>query len=168
MYMDYNLRGVTPKYLQLKAQEQLMEYPNATWNDFSTSNIQEDLMLQVSSSFLLDVAQIKIELATLRHEMRNLRVELQEHQVTAMEGNSRLWAPKRENKKLSSSVTSVIKTDTLQIGVAKRSETKKHEECNTICPSKRTLLPYGNMELMIPIVDLSTIKTRTEALIRTM
>ena len=33
-YMEYNLRGLKPNSVQLKAQEQLMEYPNATWNDF--------------------------------------------------------------------------------------------------------------------------------------
>ena len=97
-YMDYNLRGIKPNYLQLKAQEQLMEYPNASWNDFSTQNIQEDVMLQVSSNFLHDVDQIKSELATLRQEMRNLRVELQEHRVNAMKGNSRPWAPTQKGK----------------------------------------------------------------------
>ena len=66
-----------------------MEYPNATWDDFSTHNIQEDLMLQVSSNFLHDLEQIKTELATLGQEMRNLRVHFQEHRVTAREGNSR-------------------------------------------------------------------------------
>ena len=103
-----------------------MEYPNAAWNDFSTNNIHGDLMLQVSSNFLHDVEQIKTELTTLSQEMRNLRVEFQEHRLNAMEGNSRPWAsPKRENKKLSGSVTRVIKTDTHQIGVAKKCETKK-------------------------------------------
>ena len=36
--------------------------------------------------------QIKTELATLGNEMRNLQVELQEHRVIAMEGNSRARA----------------------------------------------------------------------------
>ena len=97
-YMDYNLRGFKPNYFQLKAQEQLMEYPNASWNDFSTQNIQEAVMLQVSSNFLHDVEQIKTELGTLRQEMRNLRVELQEHRVNAMKGNSRSWAPTQKGK----------------------------------------------------------------------
>ena len=44
-------------------------------------------MLQVPSNFLHDVEQIKTELATLGREMRNLRVELQEHRVKAMEEN---------------------------------------------------------------------------------
>ena len=64
-YMDYNQRGLKQNQLQLQAQEQLTEYPNATWNDFSTHNIQEVVMLQVSSNFLHDVQQIRTELATL-------------------------------------------------------------------------------------------------------
>ena len=43
-YMDYSLRGLRPRYLQLKAQEYLMEHPNATWNDFSTHIIQKDVL----------------------------------------------------------------------------------------------------------------------------
>ena len=92
-YRDYNLRGLQPNYLQLKTREQLMECPNANRNDFSTQNIQEDIMLQVCSNFLHDVKQIKTELTTMRQEMRNLRTELQEHRVNCMEGNSRPWAP---------------------------------------------------------------------------
>ena len=97
-YMDYNLRGLKPKYLQLKAREQLMECPNATRNDFSTHNIQEDIMLQVCSNFLHDVEQVKNELTTMRREMRNLQTELQEHRVNCMEGNSRPWAPTQKRK----------------------------------------------------------------------
>ena len=99
-YMDCNLRGLKPNHLQLKAQEEVMEYPNATWNDFSNHNIQEDLMLQVSLNFLNDLEQIKTELATLGEEMRNLRVELREHRVNCMEGNFRPWAPtQKRNQK---------------------------------------------------------------------
>ena len=97
-YMEYNLRRLKPNSLQLKAQEQLMEYPNATWNEFSTHIIQEDLMLQVSSNFLHEVEQIKAKLTTLSQEMRKLRVELQVHRVNAMEGNSRPWAPTQKGK----------------------------------------------------------------------
>ena len=70
-----------------------MECPNATWNDFSTHNIQKDVLLQVCSNFLHDVEQIKNELATMRQEMRKLRTEHQEHRVNCMEGNFRPWAP---------------------------------------------------------------------------
>ena len=97
-YMDCNLRGLKPNDLQLMAQEQLMVYPNGTWNDFSTHNIQEDVMIQVSSNFLHDFEQIKTELATLSQEMRNLRIELQEHRVNAMKENSRPWPPIQKGK----------------------------------------------------------------------
>ena len=96
--MDYNLRGLKPNYSQLKAQNQLMEYQNAAWDDFPTHNIQKDVMLQVSSIFLHDVEQIKAELTTLSQKMRNLRVEFQEHRLNAMEGNSRPWAPTQKGK----------------------------------------------------------------------
>ena len=97
-HMHYNLRLLQPNYLQLKAQGQLLEYPNATWTDFSTQNIEEDVMLKVSSNFLHDVKQIKTELATLSQEMRNVRVEFQEHRLNAMEGNSGPWAPTQQGK----------------------------------------------------------------------
>ena len=41
-YIDYTLKGLRPQYLQRKAQEYLMEHPNATWNDFSTHLISKD------------------------------------------------------------------------------------------------------------------------------
>ena len=34
-YIDYSLKGLRLRYLHRKAQEFLMENPNATWNDFS-------------------------------------------------------------------------------------------------------------------------------------
>ena len=39
-YIDYSLKRLRPKYLQRKAQEYLMENPNATWNHFSARIIQ--------------------------------------------------------------------------------------------------------------------------------
>ena len=42
-YIDFSLKGLRPRYLQRKAQECLMENPNATWNDFSTTIIQRDV-----------------------------------------------------------------------------------------------------------------------------
>ena len=97
-YMHSNLRGLKLNYIQLKAQEQLMECPNATRNDFSTHSFQEDVMLQVCSNFLHDAELIKTELATLGREMRNLRVEFQAHRVNAIEGNYRPWAPTKKGK----------------------------------------------------------------------
>ena len=52
--------------------------------------------------------------------MRNLRVELHEHRFIDMEGNFRARALNQKEKNLSGSVTTVLKTDTLQSGVAKK------------------------------------------------
>ena len=87
-YIDYSLKGLRPRYLQRKAQEYLMENPNATWNDFSTRIIQRDVSFQISSNFLNDEEQTKAQMATLGREMKNLRSELQEHRVNAVEGSS--------------------------------------------------------------------------------
>ena len=88
-YIDYSLKGLRPRYLQRKAQEYLMENPNATWNDFSTRIKKRDVSFQVSSNFLNDEEQTKAQMATLGQEMKNLRSQLQEHRVNAVEGNSR-------------------------------------------------------------------------------
>ena len=84
-YIDYTLRGLRPRYLQRKAQECLMEHPNATWNDFSTRIMQRDVSYQVSSNFLNDEEQTKVQLASLGQEIKNLRSELQENRVNALE-----------------------------------------------------------------------------------
>ena len=97
-FMDYSLQGIKPNYLQRKAQEQLLEYPNATLNDFLAHNIQEDVMLQISSNFRHYVEQIETELATLVQEMRNVRIALQEHRVSAMERSCRARAPTQKGK----------------------------------------------------------------------
>ena len=94
-YIDYTLRGLRPRYLQRKAQEYLMEHPNATWNEFSTRIIQRDVSYQVSSNFLNDEEQTKVQLASLGQEMKNLRSELQEHRVNALE-NSRQPDPNQK------------------------------------------------------------------------
>ena len=66
-----------------------MENPNATWNDFSTSLIQRDVLFQVSSNFLNDEERTKAQMPTFSQETKNLQSELQEHRVNAVEGNSR-------------------------------------------------------------------------------
>ena len=62
-----------------------MEHPNATWNNFSRKIIQRDVSYQVSSNFLNDEEQTKIQMASLGQEMKNLRSELQEHRVNALD-----------------------------------------------------------------------------------
>ena len=99
--IDCSPRGLKPRYSQLEAKKLLMEHPNATWNDFSTNNIQEDVMLQICSNFLHDVEQIRIELLSMRRKLRNLRVEFQEHPPNAMKGNYRPWDPNQKEKQKS-------------------------------------------------------------------
>ena len=97
-YIDYSLKGLRTRYLQRKAQEYLMENPNATWNDFSTRIIERDVSFQVSSNFLTDEEQTKAQIATLGQEMKNLRPELQEHRVNAVEGTARAVDPNQKGR----------------------------------------------------------------------
>ena len=68
-YIDFTLRGLRPRCLQRKAQENFMENSNATWNDFSTRFIQRDVSYQVSSNYLNDEEQNKVHLASLGQEV---------------------------------------------------------------------------------------------------
>ena len=96
--MDYSLRGPRPRYLQRKAQEYLMERPNATWNNFCAEIIQKDLILEVSSTFLSHEAQTKAEMATLGQQIRNLRSELKEYPVNAVAITSRTFHPDQQGR----------------------------------------------------------------------
>ena len=97
-YIQYSLKGFRPRYLQRKAQEYLMENPNATWSDFSTRIIQSDVSFQVSSNFLNDEEPTKAQMATLGQELKNLRSELQEHRVNAVEGTTRAVDPNQKGR----------------------------------------------------------------------
>ena len=96
--IDYSLRGLRPNYLRRKAQEYLMEHPNATWNDYSAHIVQRDVPFQVSSNFLNDEEQTKAKLALLGKEMKNLRTEFQEHRVNAIEGTSKPVHPNQKGR----------------------------------------------------------------------
>ena len=96
--IDYSLRGLRPNYLRRKAQEYLMEHPNATWNNHSAHIIQKDVSFQVSSNFLNDEEQTKAELASLGKEMKNLRTELQGQRVIALEGTSKPVDPNQKGR----------------------------------------------------------------------
>ena len=63
-YFDHSLKGLRPRYLQLKAQEYLMESPNATGKNFSTRILIRDVSFQVSSNFLNDEGQTNAQMAT--------------------------------------------------------------------------------------------------------
>ena len=85
-YIYYSPKGLRPRNLQRKAQEYLMQNPNATWNDISTQIIQRDVSFQVSSNFFNNEEQTKAKIATLGQELKNLRSEVQERRVNAVEG----------------------------------------------------------------------------------
>ena len=97
-YMDYSLRGLRPRYLQRKAQEYLMERPNATWNDFCAQIIQKDLILGASSTYLSHEAQTKAELATLGQEIKNIRSELKEYHVNVVAITTRTFHPDQQGR----------------------------------------------------------------------
>ena len=97
-YMDYSLQGLRPRYLQRKAQEYLMERPNARWNNFCAQIIQKDLILEVSSTFLSHEAQTKAKMAALGQEIKNLRSELKEYHVNAVPKTSRTIHPDQQGR----------------------------------------------------------------------
>ena len=97
-YMDYSLRRLRARYLQRKAQEYLMERPNATWNNFCAHIFQKDLILEVSSTFLSHEAQTKAELAKLGQEIKNLRSELKEYHINAVAITSQTFHPDQQER----------------------------------------------------------------------
>ena len=97
-FIDYTLKGLRPRYLQRKAQEHLVEHPNASWNDFSTHLIIKDVSYQVSTGFLNDEEQNKAQLASLGQDLKNLRTELKEHRINALEGNQRPVDPNQKGR----------------------------------------------------------------------
>ena len=168
-YMDYNLRGLKPNYLQLKAREQLMECPNATRNDFSTHNIQEKIMFQVCSTFLHDVEQIKNELTTMRQEMRNLQTELREHRVNCMEGNSRPWAPTQKRKQKTIRFCNYChKNGHTPKWCRKKMRDEEIRKIQYEMSSKEIMFLTRTMAPMLSTAAPNTIKTWTDASTRTM
>ena len=97
-FIDYTLKGLRPRNLQRKAQENLMEHLNATWIDFSTQLINEDVSYQVSTSFLNDGEQNEAQMASLGQELKNLRTELKEHRINALEGNQKPFDPDQKGR----------------------------------------------------------------------
>ena len=125
-YIDYTLKGFRPRYLQQKAQEYLMEHPNATWNDFPTHLINKDVTYQVSTSFLTDEEQSKAQKASLGQELKNLRTELKEHRINALEGNQRpVSQTRKECRMLQGFVDIVEPMDTPLVTAKGKYEMKK-------------------------------------------
>ena len=80
----------------------------------------------------------------------------------------KLFIPTDRN--LPDSVNFAVEVDTRQIGVEKKCEKKKYEECGMILPSKTLMITYGTaeLELATATVNPETIETRIGLLIRTM
>ena len=86
-YIDYTLKGLRPRYLQRKAQEYLMEHPNATWNGFLILLINKDVSYQVSTSFLNDEERNMAQMASLGQDSKYLGTELKEYRLNELVGN---------------------------------------------------------------------------------
>ena len=56
------------------------------------------MFFEVSSNFLYDEEKSKAELATLGHEMKNLRTELREHRINAVKGSSKSVDPNQKGR----------------------------------------------------------------------
>ena len=168
-YIDYTLRGLRPRYLQRKTQEYLMENPNATWNDFSTSIIQTDVSYQVSQNFLNDEEQTKVELASLGKEMKNFCSELQEHQINALE-NSQQPDPNQKSRQNATRFCNYCRTNghTPNWCLKRKNIRRIYDECNMMCPSKRMLLLHGTEALATLTVNPITVNTQTDLWIHLM
>ena len=110
-YIDYTLKEPRPRCLQRNAQEYLMEHPNATWKDFSTHLINEDVSYQVSTSFLNDEEQNKAQMASLGQELKNLRSELKEHRINALDGNQRPVVPNQKGGRIATRFCGYCRTN---------------------------------------------------------
>ena len=71
---------------------------NATWNDFSSHLINKDVSYQVSTNFLNDEERIKAQMASLGQDLKNLRTELREQRINAVEETLKRVAPKQKRK----------------------------------------------------------------------
>ena len=108
-----------------------MEHPNAIWKDFSTRIIQRDVSYQVSSNFLNDEEQTKVQMASLGQEMKNLCSELQENRVNALE-NPRQIDPNQKSRQNATRFCNYCRTNGhLQAGVVRKFEMKKSRKYRT-------------------------------------
>ena len=157
-YLDYTLKVLRARYLQRKAQEILMEHPNATWNDFSIQLINKDVTYQVSSSFLNDQEQNKSQMACLGQELKNLRTELREHRVNAVEGNQKLNDPNQKGRQNATRICGYCRTnDTLLASAEKRYETKKSKSFKMNPePRKKLRSPRTTTKDVEPPTDLGS------------
>ena len=69
------------------------------------------MSFQVSSNFLNDEEQTKAKMATLGQEMKNLRSELLEHRVNAVEGTARAVDPNQKGRQNATRFCSYCRTN---------------------------------------------------------
>ena len=69
------------------------------------------MSFQVSSNILNDEEQTKTEVATLGQEMKNLRTELQEHRVNAVEGTSKHVDPNQKVRQYATRLCNICRTN---------------------------------------------------------
>ena len=94
--------------------------------------------------------------------MKNLRSELQEHRVNALE-NPRQPDPNQKGRQTPRGFATIAaSTDTLKTGVAEECETSKYDESNMIFPSNGMLLLYGTAELAALTLNPNRVKTGTD------
>ena len=160
-YFEYTLKGLRPRYLQRKAQEYLMEHPNATCNDLSTHLINKDVLYQVSNSFLNDEEQKNAQMASLGQELKNLRTELKEHRINALEGNQRPVDPNQKGRQKATRFCGYCRTNGHTPNY-RRKEMKRSRSCKIkLKPRKRLHLPKILTKNVDPFTDLGVGLDRT-------
>ena len=96
--IDYTMKGLRPRCLQRKAQEYLVENPNTTWNEFSTPNNSKRRILPILFQLLEWWGANQSPNGFIGTKMKNVRSELQEHRVNAVEENSWPVDPNQKGK----------------------------------------------------------------------
>ena len=135
-----------------------MERPNSSWNSFCAQIVQNDLTMEVSTTFLSHEEQTTAELATLRQEIKKIRSEFRKYHVKAVAVTPRHFIPiNKEDNNLPDSVITAIEKNIHLFGVAKTCALKKHEKYDFRCLLKERLLPYRTILLGISTEDHKTI-----------
>ena len=155
-YIDYTLQGLSSRYRQREAQNSLMEHLNATWNDFLTHFINKDVTYQISASFLIDEEQNNAQMASLGQELKNLRTELREHRVDAVEGNRKPIDPNhKEDRMLQGFLDIVEPMDILPVSAERRYQTRKSRSYKmTPQPRKKLRSPKTTAKDVDPPTDV--------------
>ena len=132
-----------------------MENPNATWNDFSTHLINKDVSFQVSTSFLNNEEQNKVQMASLGQDWKNLQTELKEHRKNALEGNQRPVDPNQKGRQNATGSVGIVEPmDTLLNLAGKRCEMKKSRNCK--------MKPQPRKRLRSPMITTKDVDSPTD------